>query len=251
VTRCQIRTRYDAVHRKMYVPKGHILTAADKGIAAWLWSRRDATLAGLSAAVMHGAKWIDARLPAEINRRSRDKTDGIVLHSDELFDDEISLVRGIPVTTAARTAFDLGRRYGLTLAVIRLDPLIQATDVKTVDIDVLIDRHGGPRGIVQLREAIGLADAGAAGDAHTPSPNRGGFTTTAHADRRVQSIRDHIGRDMGWDDWKVAVEYGGELGAPPACRGSMSRSPRRPRPSPAWPRSSGTGSSPSTARSRA
>ena len=83
------------------------------------------------------------------------------MHSDELFDDEISLVRGIPVTTAARTAFDLGRRYGLTLAVIRLDALIQATDVKTVDIDVLIDRHRGPRGIVQLREAIGLADAGA------------------------------------------------------------------------------------------
>ena len=24
---------------------------------------------------------------------------------------------------------------------------------------------------------------------------------------------------MGWDDWKVAVEYGGELGAPPACGG--------------------------------
>ena len=24
---------------------------------------------------------------------------------------------------------------------------------------------------------------------------------------------------MGWDDWKVAVEYGGELAAPPACGG--------------------------------
>jgi hypothetical protein len=95
-----------------------------------LWSRRDATKAGLSAAVMHGSKWIDAGLPAEVNRRARDKTAGIVLHSDELFDDEISSVRGIPVTTAARTAFDLGRRYGLTLAVIRLDAPMRATDAK-------------------------------------------------------------------------------------------------------------------------
>ena len=192
VTRYQLRTRYDAVHRKMYVPKGHILTAADKGIAAWLWSRRDATLAGLSAAVMHGAKWIDARLPAEINRRSRDKTDGIVLHSDELFDDEISLVRGIPVTTAARTAFDLGRRYGLTLAVIRLDALMQATGVKTVDIDVLIDRPQrgtGHRPAARSHRPGRRRSRIAAGDAHTPSPHRGGFTTTAHADRRVQSIR--------------------------------------------------------------
>jgi hypothetical protein len=110
------------------------------------------------------------------------------------------LVRGIPVTTAARTAFDLGRRYGLTLAVIRLDALIQATDVKTVDIDVLIDRHRGPRGIFQLREAIGLADAGAAGDAHTPSPNRGGFTnrsarrSTCPIDSRPYRPRHGLGR---------------------------------------------------------
>jgi hypothetical protein len=158
---------------------------------------------------MHGSKWIDARLPAEVNRRSRDKTDGIVLHSDELFDDEISLVRGLPVTTAARTAFDLGRRYGLTLAVIRLDALMRATDVKTVDIDVLIDRHRGSRGIVQLREAIGLADAGA----ESPQETRTRLVLTA-AGLRPQRTQidvfnrfgDHVGRiDMGWDDWKVGL----------------------------------------------
>jgi len=209
VTRYQLRTRYDAVHRNVYAPKGHVATAADKAIAAWVWSRRGPALAGLSAAVMHGSKWIDARLPAEVNRRSRDKTDGVVLHSDELFDDEISLVRGLPVTTAARTAFVLGRRYGLTLAVIRLDALMRATDVKTVDIDVLIDRHRGSRGIVQLREAIGLADAGA----ESPQETRTRLVLTA-AGLRPQRTQidvfnrfgDHVGRiDMGWDDWKVGV----------------------------------------------
>lgn len=182
---------------------------------------------------MHGSKWIDARLPAEVNRRPRDKTDGIVLHSDELFDDEISLIRGIPVTTAARTAFDLGRRYGLTLAVIRLDALMQATDVKTVDIDVLIDRHRGSRGIVQLQEAIGLADAGA----ESPQETRTRLVLTA-AGLRPQRTQidvfnrfgDHVGRiDMGWDDWKVGVEHDGELGAHPACGGHWTDPQRRTR----------------------
>jgi hypothetical protein len=140
------------------------------------------------------------------------------------------LIRGIPVTTAARTAFELGRRYGVTLAVIRLDALMQATDVKTVDVDGLIDRHRGSRGIVQLREAIGLVDAGA----ESPQETRTRLVLTAAGLRPQRTqidvfdrFADHVGRiDMGWDDWKVGVEYDGELGAlpsqaggPPACGG--------------------------------
>jgi hypothetical protein len=43
----------------------------------------------------------------------------------------------------------------------------------------------------------------------------------------------------------------GRPGTAGRCAGSTSRPPRPRRPSPGWPRSSGTGSSPSTARSRA
>ena len=35
-----------------------------------------------------GSLWIDAKLPAELNQRSRHKTKGIVLHSDELGDEK-------------------------------------------------------------------------------------------------------------------------------------------------------------------
>lgn len=214
VSRYQLRTHYQSVHRNVYVAKGHTLTAVDKAIAAWLWSRREATLAGLSAAAMHGSKWIDARLSAEINRRSRDKADGIVLHSDELPDDEISVIRGIPVTTAARTAFDLGRRYGLTLAVIRLDAMMQATDLKPVDIDALIDRHRGARGIVQLREALGLADAGAESPQETRTRlvlTRGGLRPDRTQIDVFNRFGDHVGRiDMGYPRWRVGVEYDGE-----------------------------------------
>ena len=213
VTGYQLRTRYDAVFRNVYVPTGQPLTPFEKSVAAWLWSGRQATVAGISAAALHGSLWIDAHLPAELNRASLDKTDGIVLHSDKLWDDETCLLRGIPVTTPARTAFDLGRRRGLMLAVIRLDALMQATMLKPADIAVLSERHRGSRGVVQLREAIGLADAGAESPQETRT--RLVLTSAGLRPQRTQIVvfdhfRNFVGRiDMGWDDWRVGVEYDG------------------------------------------
>jgi hypothetical protein len=64
VTRHHLATRYEAVYRNVYVPHGQALTPAQRGHAGWLWSRRQATVVGVSAAAMHGAKCIDSRLPA-------------------------------------------------------------------------------------------------------------------------------------------------------------------------------------------
>jgi hypothetical protein len=169
---------------------------------------------GVSAAAMHGAKWIDSRLPAELNQRSQHKTKGIVLHNDTLSPDETVVTRGVPVTTAARTAFDLGRRYGRTLAVIRVDALLQATAVQLSAVDSLIDRHRGARGIVQLREVGGLADSGS----ESPHETRTRLVLTDAGVRPQQTqvnvfdrYGDHVRRiDMGWRDWKVGVEYDGE-----------------------------------------
>ena len=160
VTDHRLRSSYMAIHRNVYVPRNAELTAADKAVAAWLFSRRRAVVAGMSAAALHGTRWIDPQLPAELNRPGRDKVDGIVLHSDALAEDETCIINGVPATTPARTAFDIGRRRGLENSVIRLDALMQATRLKTPDIDLLVERHAGARGIIQLRNAISLADAG-------------------------------------------------------------------------------------------
>jgi hypothetical protein len=213
VNRYQLATRYDAVYRNVYVPKGQVLTAADKAVAAWLWSERRATAAGVSAAALHGTKWFDAKLPAELNQRHRHKTKGILLHSDKLADDEVCIANGIPATTPARTAYDLGRRRGLTTAVIRLDALMQATNLKQIDVEALAQRHRGTRGIVQLRQAIGLSDGGG----ESPQETRTRLILT-HAGLRPQrtqiEVFDNFGEfvhriDMGWDDWMVGVEYDG------------------------------------------
>jgi hypothetical protein len=56
VTRQMLRTNYVKLHHNVYARKGFDLDATDRARAAWLWSRRRATLAGHSAAAMHGTK---------------------------------------------------------------------------------------------------------------------------------------------------------------------------------------------------
>ncbi|WP_066903769.1 endonuclease domain-containing protein [Mycolicibacterium houstonense] len=213
LNRYQLTTRYDMVHRDVYVPCGTVLTPVDKAVAAWLWSGRRATVAGLSAAALLGSKWIDAKHPAELNHSSRHKTAGIVLHSDRLTDDEVRVVRRIRATTPARTAFDLGRRPGLTTAVVRVDALLQACDLKLVDVQALIDVHRGARGLVQLRQVLNLADYGA----ESPQETRLRLLFTEAGMRPTQTqieVFGHwgelVGRiDMGWPEWQVGVQYDG------------------------------------------
>jgi hypothetical protein len=214
LNRYQLATQYYMVFRNVYVPKGQALSAIDKATAAWLWSGRRATAAGLSAAALHGSLWIDAHLPAELNQVPRHKTGGILLHSDALADDEVCVVNGVPATTPARTAYDLGRRRGLTTAVIRLDALTQATELKRPDVQLIADRHRGARGIVQLRKAVELSDEGAESPQETRT--RLVLTDAGLRPKRTQidvfdRYHHHVGRiDMGWDDWLVGVEYDGE-----------------------------------------
>ncbi|SON59454.1 hypothetical protein MSIMFI_00937 [Mycobacterium simulans] len=212
VTRRTLRSRHEMVYRNIYLPKGQSPTPVTRAVAAWLWSGRNATVAGLSAAALHGSRWIDPRLPAELNRAEA-CSGSIVIHREQLCDDEIGVVRGIPVTTPARTAFDLGRRKGLNTAVIRLDALANATRLNPVDIEAVADRHRGSRGIVQLRQVLDLMDRGA----ESPQETRTRLLLVRAGLPKPQTqivIRDRFGipfarLDMGYEECKVGVEFDG------------------------------------------
>ena len=213
VTAHQLRTNFEMVYRNVYIPRGQKLTPVTRAVAAWLWSGRTATVAGLSAAALHRTAWIDDWLPAELNRPNRDKARDIVLHSDTLDDDETCVRDGIRLTTPARTTFDLGRRKDMTLAVIRLDALMHATEVKAVDVELLVDRHRGARGLVQLRRVLLLADGGA----ESPWESRTRLVLIGSGLPRPQTQIEVLNEwgaviariDMGWDDFKVGVEFDG------------------------------------------
>lgn len=203
------------VYRDVYLPKGEQLTAASRAVAAWLWSGRHATAAGYSAAALYGTKWIDSRRPAELYRRNGKPVDGIVIHRDELFDDEWCPVDGILATTPARTAFDLGRRNRRTRGLIAVDALANATTLQPTDVLPLIERHHGVRGLIQLREVVDLMDSGAESpqetrtrlvliDAGLPRPTTQIVVYGNFAGRRYVKV------DMGYEEFKVGVEYDGE-----------------------------------------
>lgn len=203
-----LKSGYDRIYRDVYAEKGRVLTAADRAIAAWLWSGRQATAAGLSAAALHGAQWIDSERPAEMYRRNGKPVPGILIHRDELRDDEYQSIRGIPTTTPARTGFDLGRRKGRTMAVVYVDALANATGLIPDSIRPLIGLHPGVRGLAQLREVLELMDGGA----ESPQETRTRLVLVdAGLPKPETQIR--VGRwriDMGYREFKVGVEYDGE-----------------------------------------
>ena len=207
VTRRTLRSRYDRIYRDVYLAKGATLTAQTRAVAAWLWSGRQATVAGFSAAALYGTQWIDPQLPADLYRRNGKPVDGIVIHRDELFEGETREVRGIRATTPARTAFDLGRRGRRIPALIAVDALANATMLQASDVLPLVECHRGVRGLVQLREIVDLMDGGA----ESPQETR---TRLLLIDSGLPRPHTQIavGRwriDMGWDEFKVGVEYDG------------------------------------------
>lgn len=213
VTPHRLRTDFEPIHRNVYIPRGQELTPVTRAVAAWLWSGRSATLAGLSAAALHRTAWIDDWLPAELNRGSRDKARGIILHSDTLDEDETCVRDGIKLTTPARTAFDLGGRKGLVTAVIRLDALMHATELKPADVELLADRHRGARGVVQLRQALVMADGGAESPYETKTRLALVGAGLPRPHTQIEVLNDRgvvIARiDLGWEQWKVGVEFDG------------------------------------------
>jgi hypothetical protein len=213
VTRRTLASRHDMIYRNVYLPKGVELTPDRRAVAAWLWSQRNATVAGMSAAALHGSRWIDSDLPAELIRKEACDVDGIAIHRARLRDDEICAVLSMPATTPARTAFDLGRRDRLETALIRVDALANATGLKPQEVVCLANSRRGARGMVQLRRVIELMDGGA----ESPQETRTRLLLIAAGFRKPQTqilvvdeYGSFVGRvDMGWEEYKVGVEYDG------------------------------------------
>jgi hypothetical protein len=214
LTPYELRRRYVPLHKDVYVPGDAELTAVVRAKALWLRSRRRGILAGFSASALLGAKWIDATLPATIIDTNRRREAGVEVWEERIEPDEIDVVDGMRVTTPARTALDLARRYRLGLAIASIDALAQATELKQADIELLVDRYKGRRGMKGARAALEMVDGGAQSPKETWLRLllvRAGFP-------RPQTqipVRNEWGwpeayLDMGWEDIKVAIEYDGD-----------------------------------------
>ena len=214
VVKSALRTRYTKLFRDVYVNPGAELTPLVRARAGWLWSRRRGIVAGLWASAVHGAEWVDVDAPLEILHGNRNPLPHIRVRGDRIEDHEVALIDGVPVTTPARTALDLGCWHPTDNAVAAIDALVRATDLKVAEIDLLVERYPGRRGIRLARTAIGLVDGGAQSPKETWLRLlliRAGFPrprTQIPVSDEFDDVIYYL--DMGWEDFQVAAEYDGE-----------------------------------------
>jgi hypothetical protein len=214
VTRSQLSTRYARLFRDVYVNRDVQVTAALRAKAGWLWAKRQGVVAGVSAAALHGSKWVEDTTTVELIHGNRHRLPGLFVRGDRIEDDEITIIDGVPVTTPARTVLDLGCWYPMTSAVAAIDSLARATEFKTADVELLAQRYPGRRGIARARQAFTLFDAGA----QSPKETWLRVVLVNAGLPRPQTqipVRDETGNaiaylDMGWEEVKVAVEYDGD-----------------------------------------
>ncbi|OBH24343.1 hypothetical protein A5692_00265 [Mycobacterium sp. E342] len=209
----QLRRWYRPIFRDVYIPKRHEPSLDDRVFGAWLWSRRRAVIAGTAASALHGARWVDSDTPVELVSKNARPQRGLIVRNETLADDEVTIVKRLPVTSVARTAFDLGRHLPRSQALARLDALMRATPYSFEDVSILAKRYKGARGLRRLAEVLPLVDGGAASpkeswlrllliEAGLPKP-----TTQIPVNQgwRLVGVLD-----MGWEDYMVAVEYDGD-----------------------------------------
>ena len=212
LTRASLRWNYRPVFPDIYVSKLVAPSLRLNTVGAWLWSGRDGVIAGRAAAALHGALWIGVTTPIEMIWKAGRPPRGIIVRNEQIDADEIVEIRGLPVTSVARTAFDLARHLPRDLAVRHLDALARATGVSAEEGLLLGDRHPRARVLPRARVALPLMDGGGQSPQETrirliliddglPAPR----TQIAVCDGGNDSFID-----MGYDEPMVGVDYDGE-----------------------------------------
>jgi hypothetical protein len=212
LTRSHLRWNYRALFPDIYQSKIAKPSLRLNTVGAWLWSGRDAVIAGRAAAALHGALWIDAATPIEMLWKSGRPPSGIIVRNERIDADEIVEIGGLPVTSAQRTAFDLARHLPRDLAVRHLDALARATGVSAEDALLLSDRHSKARGLPRARVALPLMDGGCESPQETrirliliddglPAPR----TQIRLSDGANEAVID-----MGYDEPMVGFDYDGQ-----------------------------------------
>jgi hypothetical protein len=214
LSRHQLRTRYCPVFPNVYLPNDVRPSLEHRIVAAWLWSRRTATIVGAAAAALHGSKWIPDDVPVELNHANTRPPRGVLTRRDALAYGETQVMNGRTVTTPERTAFDIGRRGAIRSSVVRLDALARATGFKVDDVLRVAKCHPHSPGLRRLEGALELVDPGAQSpresylrllliDAGMPRPQT--QIPVLGVDRIPVAYLD-----LGWEEHMVAVEYDGD-----------------------------------------
>ncbi|WP_239152831.1 DUF559 domain-containing protein [Virgisporangium aliadipatigenens] len=217
LTRRQLAgTRFVRLFPDVYVASGVPLDHQLLCRAAALFLRGRGAISGLSAALLHGvdlvadAQPVEVSVPGRTHLRARAR---LVVVRSAFVRGDVSPVRGVPVTSAVRTAFDLARRGSLTEAVVRVDALLHTGLVGVGEVaDYAADRRRWP-GAARVAPVLELADAGA----ESPMESRTRLVLVlAGLPRPVTQhvVYDGAGRfvarlDLAYPEQRLGIEYEG------------------------------------------
>src|SRR5690242_8524429 len=155
ITRRQLQgDEWLMLYRGVYAHRSLTLDYTDRCVAAALFVNGRGVLSGVSAAHLWGADLrprdsthVEVTLPGRAGPRTQS---GLTVVHSPLLAGDVDQVRGVLVTTAARTAFDLARRSSYVEAVIACDALL----------------HVAPRDLAELEQMV--RDRTWPGTAHLP-----------------------------------------------------------------------------------
>lgn len=176
-----------------------------------------AAFCGLSAAYLHGVNLLDRQTPVSVTlpmtvRRRRHPR--IVYHHQQLADDDMTRFTGLTITTALRTAYDLGRSLTRTEALAAVDAMLARRLVQLESLIGYAEAHRGWPGNEQLRQLLVIADP----LSESPMESRvrlvlvdGGAPRPVAQYRIYDSRGRFLGRvDLAYPWWRIAIEYEGD-----------------------------------------
>ncbi|WP_182358397.1 DUF559 domain-containing protein [Tomitella gaofuii] len=218
VSRRRLASQYRRILPGVYLRATAALSPLRRARAVWLWSRGRAVLAGVSAAAVLGAQYLGDHTHACCIRatphRLAPRYRWLHVHQDLLDAGDVRRVRGMAVTSPARTAFDVACRMPYPANVEVIDQIYQATTLTRRRLAEYVARHPGFPGITQAAAAVEASDEGAESVWET----RARMAVVASGLPRPETqvyIYDADGRflarvDMCWPQYRVIFEYDGD-----------------------------------------
>ncbi len=148
----------------------------------------------------------------------------VIVHRMKLYSDEVTTVDGIPVTTPERTWLDMAEMLSVDELVAMGDSCVRVPRAALEDRDMplcsladlqrMIDRHKGKRGLRRAKEAIKLIRVGSDSPQETLlrlAMVRGGLP---EPELNVPIIGDdglrHHEPDLSYRKYRIGIEYEGE-----------------------------------------
>jgi very-short-patch-repair endonuclease len=208
--------RLHPLYRGVYAVGDRALPPEAAWMAGLLAAGPGAVLSHRSAAVVwrivrRDGVLVEATTPVARRRRS-----GLILHTADLAPDEVTLHRGLPVTTVPRTLLDIAA----VLPRRRLERALDEAEVlrlgDALPLRHLVERHAGRRGVETLR---GLLDDAVIGSTATRSELEDRFRALVdeaglprpRVNHTVQVRGRLFELDCAWPSQRIAVELDGHV----------------------------------------